>query len=699
MRKNILSPWKRVEAEERWRSPHTRPVFQASQLLYSVMRRSWLVATAFLVAFSLTLLVPGIASAHAALLRSDPAQDAVLTTPPHTVHLWFSEDLNPTFSTATVVNGQNQRVDTKDAHVAPGDTKEMDLTLKPDLPPAVYIVIYRTHSADDGHTLSGSFLFTVARPDGTVPTLSQGQYSSVNAGAGILANQGSGQLDGPTLFTLIITTLIELGVVFWVGAQFWTTYVLPQAGKLHSEERPFNESVARRFEERFSLPVLLVLLLANMGILVSQALSLTGGQWAEAFAPSLLLELVTTSRFGIYWVIRGVIILGAIVLAWVAIWRMRRGQASSRVLVWVNLLLGIGLLLAISLSGHAAAVDNSVLAFSVLIDWLHLLAAALWVGGMFYIVTAYLPTLRSLSVPEQARSLLRVIPCFSPLAIAGVILMSITGPFSATIRLSSWDQFLLTAYGRTLLLKIILVGGLLLTSAYHVGLVRPRLRKIYAKYLFATARLHSAQVAPAHMVASGASSEISILTDARTSKKSLRVAWGVRQREERLAKQTRHLVGILRYEPLLGVAVLVCVGLLNAFGGTLGVSATAASHAGHVHTLPLMGQPFVTTAPTTDGRFSVSFSINPDRFGTNDFVVRVLDIHTHGVIKNVGVTLYTTMLGMEMGTSNIHLLPDGKGYFRGKGDLTMGGRWQIRIQIRTLDNTLHEATTTFSTLP
>jgi methionine-rich copper-binding protein CopC len=64
--------------------------------------------------------------------------------------MWFSEDLNPAFSTAVVVNATNHRVDKQDAHVSPADSKEMDVSLNPNLPPAVYVVIYRTDSAADG---------------------------------------------------------------------------------------------------------------------------------------------------------------------------------------------------------------------------------------------------------------------------------------------------------------------------------------------------------------------------------------------------------------------------------------------------------------------------------------------------------------------------------------------------------------------
>src|SRR6266851_5425079 len=123
-------------------------------------------------ALCLAFLLPATASAHAILLRSDPAQDAVLNTPPLQVRMWFSEDLNPAFSTAAVVNAANKRVDKQDAHVSASDPREMDVTLTPNLPAAVYIVVWRTDSAADGHILSGSFIFTVAEPDGSIPTLS-----------------------------------------------------------------------------------------------------------------------------------------------------------------------------------------------------------------------------------------------------------------------------------------------------------------------------------------------------------------------------------------------------------------------------------------------------------------------------------------------------------------------------------------------
>ncbi len=386
---------------------------------------------------------------------------------------------------------------------------------------------------------------------------------------------------------------------------------------------------------------------------------------------------------------REFIIIVAMILALYTLLSKRRPRLVNTLLPLANLLLGSVLFIAITMSGHAAAVSANIVGYAIVVDWLHLLAAALWVGGMFYITTTYLPVLGRRPIPEQARSLTTVLPYFSPLAIAGVLIMAVTGPFNATFHLTSWGQFLSTAYGRTLLVKILLVGGLLLTSAYHVGLLRPRLKKEYKKYSYAVERLNAAQaveVAEQNRTPLLAAQQAATTT-AEPGRATKMVAQQVKLREGRLTKKTRRLSTVLRWEPLLGVGVIVCVGLLNVYGGTLAPSGTAQQQQ-QTGSKP---QPFTASVRTTDNKFTATLTVNPNRFGTNVFTVSVVDNSTGKADTNIGVSLYTTMLDMDMGTDTVNLLPDGKGHFSASGDLAMAGDWEIRIQIRTPDNTLHEA--------
>src|SRR6266849_1916627 len=181
--------------------------------------------------------------------------------------------------------------------ISHGDTREMDVSLPPALSPGVYVVIWRAFSSDDGHILGGSFLFTLARPDGTVPTVSGGTSPGQNApGTSTLSGSSSGQLNGLALFNLVMVTLVELGAVFWVGAQFWSLLVLQPAAEDHAELAALHQQAQARFERRFSLPTLLVLLFANGGVLLGQALTLTGGNVSAAFASasSVLGSLVSS---------------------------------------------------------------------------------------------------------------------------------------------------------------------------------------------------------------------------------------------------------------------------------------------------------------------------------------------------------------------------------------------------------------------
>ncbi|MBA2286767.1 MAG: copper resistance protein CopC [Ktedonobacteraceae bacterium] len=631
-----------------------------------------LVPIALLLAISIVFLFPGVSEAHAILLRSDPTKDAVLQASPSRVQMWFSEDLNSTFSTAAVVNGNNQRVDRRDARVSSSDPREMDVSLAPNLPPAVYIVIWRSDSNDDGHVLSGSFLFKVANPDVSVPDLPTGAAPGQNVlGSSNLSGLYTGQLDAPGLFNLIMITLVELAAIFWVGAQLWLFFVLQAVTDVDEKQDQYSlpARVQRRFDQRFSLLILLVLLLANVGVLVGQAINVTAGQWAAALSPALLAQLASSGRFGTFWLMRETVIMLALAIALFMLFAKNRAPGINKILPWLNLVLGLALFMAISMSSHASAVSANMLVYAVLIDWLHLLGAAFWVGGMLYIALIYLPVLRSEPVGERAHSLISILPYFTPWAIVGVTILTVTGPFSAALHLTSVNQLITTAYGRVLVIKVLLVGALMLTSAVHVGLLRPRLKKEYKKYAYALERAQSYHASQ----------------EAERAPKL--ITQQVKLREQRLTKRTLQLSSVLRWEPVLGVAVLVCVGLMNIFAGTL--SPIAAPQP--VQQPTAHAKPFNQTVTTSDGKFRLLLTITPNRFGPNVFTVTVIDPHTGKPTTNAGVTIYTTMLDMDMGTDTLNLQLDGHGHFSGSGDLGMSGNWRIGIQVRTPDNTLHRA--------
>jgi len=118
------------------------------------MRHLSKIATAFTV-----ILIPAAALAHAMLDRASPRVGSTVASAPKELLLWFTEKLEPAFSTAEVHNAQGATVQSGKAHVDGSDRTELRVPLKA-LPPGIYLVSWRVLSVDT-HRTQGSFTFKV----------------------------------------------------------------------------------------------------------------------------------------------------------------------------------------------------------------------------------------------------------------------------------------------------------------------------------------------------------------------------------------------------------------------------------------------------------------------------------------------------------------------------------------------------------
>jgi methionine-rich copper-binding protein CopC len=96
------------------------------------------------------------AEAHTSLDHAEPSVGSTLETAPREITLWFTENLEPAFSTIDVRDADGARVDQGKAQVS---ETIMRVGLKP-LPPGTYKVHWRAVSADT-HATEGSFSFQV----------------------------------------------------------------------------------------------------------------------------------------------------------------------------------------------------------------------------------------------------------------------------------------------------------------------------------------------------------------------------------------------------------------------------------------------------------------------------------------------------------------------------------------------------------
>lgn len=105
------------------------------------------------------LLPPLPAFAHAHLDRAMPAPASVQATPPKDVTIWFTETLEPKFSTIEVRDAKGVAMQAGPATLAPDNTAQLRVPLKA-LGPGTYKVIWRVLSVDT-HRSKGEFSFKV----------------------------------------------------------------------------------------------------------------------------------------------------------------------------------------------------------------------------------------------------------------------------------------------------------------------------------------------------------------------------------------------------------------------------------------------------------------------------------------------------------------------------------------------------------
>jgi methionine-rich copper-binding protein CopC len=112
-------------------------------------------------------LLPARVAAHAELVSSDPAANAVLPESPPELTLVFSEAIDAPSATVTLLDTQQRLIPGVGAVAvdAPGTTATVTL---PTLTPGNYTVSYQVTSAVDGHVGSGIFAFGID-PTGTAP--------------------------------------------------------------------------------------------------------------------------------------------------------------------------------------------------------------------------------------------------------------------------------------------------------------------------------------------------------------------------------------------------------------------------------------------------------------------------------------------------------------------------------------------------
>ncbi|MFJ4423385.1 copper resistance CopC/CopD family protein [Streptomyces bobili] len=359
----------------------------------------------------------GQASAHAALRGADPADGAVLKTAPRSITLTFTESVGLIDDTFRVFDPGNGRVETGEAQHVDGRSDTARVTLPAKLGTGTFTVAWRVVSADS-HPIAGAFTFSVGAPSATLATVP------------------SGPVEDPAVAGLhkLGRYLAYGAAALLIGTAAFVALCRPP------DVRPLRGLLVAGWWTFTASTVLLLLLRAPYE---------TGAGPAQALDPSGLARTLT-GRPGIALAARLLLLAAAAAL----LLRQRGRVRPTRATAVTGTVLAVGLALTWAAAEHASAGIQvpAAMASSVL----HLLAMAVWLGGL----TALLTLLRHGTLPAA------VAARFSRLATLSVTVLAVTGVYQAWRGLGTLDALTETTYGRTLLAKLAAVGLLLLAGAW-----------------------------------------------------------------------------------------------------------------------------------------------------------------------------------------------------------------------------------------
>jgi len=115
----------------------------------------------------------------------------------------------------------------------------------------------------------------------------------------------------------------------------------------------------------------------------------------------------------------------------------------------------------------------------VIVIWLHLICASIWVGGSIFLGLILAPMLGSItsSMEERLSIMIRVGRRFNMVALPSFLVLILTGLYNSRSYLSDPSTLIRTDYGIILLIKIVVVVAVLITYFIHIRLLSNEVEK------------------------------------------------------------------------------------------------------------------------------------------------------------------------------------------------------------------------------
>jgi len=377
---------------------------------------------------AVALAFPGAAFAHASLTGTTPPTQSRIATAPRAIVLRFDQTVTITPRAIEVFSASGTKL--SGPATTNGDGRVVSASVAGLRRGQAYTVRWRATSSD-GHTGSGVYTFGI----GIAPPPPTEAFGST----------------GPTWTDDVARWAFFVALALLIGTTGLRLLVL-------------REPIPLRLSNRlYGLTAVGGIAVLNVGIaaFVMRAADALQVPFVDLLYGDLS-PLATKTRVGVAFVAMTLgyaAVTALVLLAWI----LDRPR-----LLWPAFVVGIGFATGLSLSGHQGVEPNSTF-LTELADWLHLVAAILWVGGLVALATCVWPL-----APELRR---RAFLGFSRVATVLVAVLVLAGTYLSIARLASVSELWSTSYGQALLVKIAIVCVALAWGAVHHFFVRPRLER------------------------------------------------------------------------------------------------------------------------------------------------------------------------------------------------------------------------------
>ena len=359
-----------------------------------------------------------IAYAHPFTEETIPSLVSNAPTGTSEVIIFFSEPVDINFSEIKVLDNNGNQIDNKDTNYFENELSLIVTT--PPLEDGVYTVTTKVLSKVDGHLVPDAFLFAIGNAIVDSALLEFERPSEI-----VFLPEAGARFPGLVGQTIVLGVIISSLII-------WGT----QNKQLIREELDKIETFHHRKFMTLTGIGLVLIFISNILMIVIQSIRLE----ASVF------DAIQTD-FGNIWIIRmtiTVILLGI----WFGLNRKKVLSKKNQISMLVAMLVLIG---TSSLIGHGAASGETP---ALVLDYIHNLVSAVWIGGIFYFVFILLPTFAQLKESKREKMSLLLIPRFSIAFIIAIGVVLITGPTLMWFLESDVGLITESVYGQLIILKI-----------------------------------------------------------------------------------------------------------------------------------------------------------------------------------------------------------------------------------------------------